>query len=133
MSVKKITAYLSTAAVALALVAASSTAYAVSIEVECEVRGDRSRAKVDGADLAADTAFMATIASGGATSTAVMANSDLDGEFDADWDSNAELPENGEPADTSIAVDFIKNDEVTGRIQGTGVDISQTVSCEVKD
>ena len=51
MSVKKITTYLSTAAVALALVAASSTAYAVSIEVECEVRGDRSRAKVDGADL----------------------------------------------------------------------------------
>ncbi len=47
MSVKNITTYLSTAAVALALVAASSTAYAVSIEVECEVSSPLTKSALD--------------------------------------------------------------------------------------
>ncbi len=133
MSVKKITTYLGTAAVALALVAASSTAYAVSIEVECEVRSDRSRAKVDGADLTPGDTFMARITSGINTSDFVIADADFEGEFDADWDSNAELAENGEPADTSIADDFIQGNQVTGTITGNGVTLTQTVDCEVKD
>ena len=133
MSRKKITIYLSTAAVALALVAASSTAYAASIEVECEVRDDRSRAKVDAAGLEAFTEFSVTIESGSSMST-VNPVSDIDGELDADWDSNDEEATAEEPADESIDDDFIQgsNPMVTGTIRTTGGTfvVATTVTCE---
>ena len=104
---------------------------ASNLFVSCEVRSDRSKASVNGKNLAAGD-YYAVLTSGGNTITSESKNitgDEVEFDFDSDPDDIAEGAE-------AIESDFIQEDSVTGEIFAAATDelvLSETVSCRVTD
>ena len=110
-------------------VAAASSSQTRTIRVRCERRSGRSRASVDGNNLAAGQ-YRATIISGANTATTGLRGA-ISGEVEFDFDSN---PNDVAAGATRIASTFIQGGRLTGQIKNASgaVVLSATVACEVK-
>lgn len=114
---------------AFTLLAALSVDASAAIRVKCETRSDRSRASVDGSNLASGL-YAARITSGANTATSPQEPTVGD-EVEFDFDSNRRDIRQGA---TPIAKNFIVNNTVTGSLLDASGNVleSKTVSCRRK-
>lgn len=107
----------------------SLAAAAQSVDVKCEVRSDRSRASVDGENLASGN-YSAVLISGSNTAQSPYEATRGD-EVEFDFDSNRRDIRQGA---TAIDQDFIVNRRVTGQLLDVAGRIvaQRTVRCEKK-
>jgi len=116
-------------AISAAAVFGTGTAHAQSIKVKCETRSDRSRASVDGLNLAGGD-YMAVLVSGGKKAETEYQRARR-GEVEFDFDSNrADINEGA----TAIPRDFIVDGRATGKLLNSSgrVVAQRTVTCRVR-
>lgn len=121
-----------TLAAALATVALSTlslTVAAQTVAVKCEVRSNRSKASVDGNNLASGQ-YSAVITSGANTAQSPLDATRGD-EVEFDFDSNRRDIRQGA---TAIAPNFIVNRSVTGQLLDAGGNVvaTDTATCRRK-
>ncbi len=104
-------------------------AEAATIRVKCEQRADRSRASVDGNDLAPGT-YAGRVISGSNQATSA-AKQTVGDEVEFDFDSN---PNDVAAGATEIPANFIQNNQVTGQILDSAgsVVIEALAVCDLK-
>lgn len=114
---------------AAVLTTLSAGVAAQSVAVKCETRSDRSKASVDGSNLAAGM-YSAVLVSGPNTATA-PAKPAVAGQAEFDFDSN---PRDIRQGATAISQNFIVNNRATGKLlNASGQVIAQrTVTCRQK-
>jgi hypothetical protein len=100
-----------------------------TIRVRCERRSGRSKASVDGNNLAAGR-YRATIISGANSATSGLRTA-VSGEVEFDFDSN---PNDVAAGATRISATFIQGGRLTGQIKNSAgaVVLSSTVACEIR-
>lgn len=108
---------------------AAASAGAQSLSVKCETRTDRSRASVDGRNLAAGL-YSARLSSGSNSAQSPAAPS-VAGEVQFDFDSNKRDIKNGA---TPIAKNFIVGGTATGTLLDAdgAVVATKTVACRAR-
>lgn len=108
---------------------ASSSGSSRTIRVRCERRSGRSKASVDGNNLAAGQ-YRATIMSGSNSATTGL-RAAVSQEVEFDFDSN---PNDIAAGATRISSTFIQGGRLTGQIKNAAgtVVLSSTVTCEVR-
>lgn len=109
-----------------ALTMVASQAGAADLRVRCETRSDRSKASVDGSNLAGGN-YSARLASGANTAQSKLAHTVGD-EVEFDFDSNKRDIKKGA---TPIAKNFIVGGQATGTLldEGGNVVATKTVNC----
>ncbi|MGM9487148.1 hypothetical protein [Ideonella sp. YS5] len=97
-----------------------------ALRVTCEVRSDRSRASVDGSNLASGN-YSAVLVSG-ANSAQSLPKHTVGDEVEFDFDSNRRDVRQGA---TEIAKNFIVNGQATGKLLNANGNVvaSKTVNC----
>jgi hypothetical protein len=117
-------------ATAVALVALSTlsvSAMAASVRVKCETRSDRSRASVDGSNLASGM-YTAVLTSGANTATSPAAHT-IGDQAEFDFDSN---PKDIRQGATPIAKTFIVNKSATGSIVDANGNVVATATAKCR-
>jgi hypothetical protein len=113
-------------AVMSTLTLAAVDASAADIRVRCETRSDRSKASVDGSNLASGN-YSAVLESGANSAQSKLKHT-IGDEVEFDFDSN---PRDIRQGATPIAKNFIVGGTATGKLLNAngGVVISKTVNC----
>jgi len=116
-------------AIAAALTTLSLSVAAQTVDVKCETRSNRSRASVDGKNLASGN-YSAVLISGSNTAQSPYEPTVGD-EVEFDFDSN---PRDIRQGATAIDADFIVNGKATGRLLDAGGNVvaQRTVKCRTK-
>src|SRR3954462_1962429 len=118
---------LATSTAFAALCLATVAAQAQSVRVRCDTFPDRSRASVDGRDLAPGK-YRAMLESGNHEATSSLKKA-VDGEAEFDFDSDRNNVQQGA---TKIGRGFIVDDHATGTILDVDGNVvaSKTVACQ---
>ena len=117
-------------ATAVALVALSTlsvSAMAASVRVKCETRSDRSKASIDGSNLA--TGMYTAVLTSGANSATSPAAQTVGDEVEFDFDSN---PRDIRKGATPIAKTFIVNKSATGSIIDANGNVVATATAKCR-
>lgn len=117
------------AAVTAVLATLSAGVAAQSVDVKCETRSNRSKASVDGENLAAGN-YSAVLVSGGNTAQSPYEATRGD-EVEFDFDSNSRDIRQGA---TAIDADFIVKNRVTGKLLDINGNVvaQRSVTCRKK-
>jgi hypothetical protein len=123
------TTRITTLAALSVLAAVPLAAHSQDLRVKCEVRADRSKASVDGRNLAGGQYF-ASLSSGSNTAATPLQNTIGD---QAEFDFSSQ-PRDIRKGATSIAKDFIVNRQVVGTLyNASGVIVAQqTRQCRMR-
>lgn len=124
-----ITQAFASAAVTAVLATLSVGVAAQSVDVKCETRSNRSKASVDGKNLASGN-YSAVLVSGGNSAQSPY-EATVGDEAEFDFDSNSRDIRQGA---TAIDADFIVNNRVTGKLLNASGNVvaQRSVKCRVK-